>query len=170
MNKTEMTKTWCSPKTEVRKSQKEGDGFFAIKDLKKDEVVAIKSGYIVQTEEAARLDREVGDFSLQISDDFYICPSSKEDIDKFVIFINHSCNPNIGMDGEITYVAMRDIKAGEELCLDYAMAITGAYKLECKCGSEFCRQTITGDDWKNKKLQKKYAHYFSWFIFKKFGI
>ena len=160
-------KTFCSPKTIVKESPKGGKGFFAREDIMKDEIVAIKNGHIVKTEEAYKLDKEIGDFSLQISDEFYICPKSKEEIHDIVIFINHSCDPNVGMDGQISYVAMRNINAGEELCLDYAMAITNEYTLRCSCGSKKCRGWITGDDWKNKELQKRYDKYFSWFIYKK---
>ena len=160
-------KTYCSPKTIVKKSSKGGKGFFAKEDISKDEIVAIKNGHIVDKEEAYSLDRDIGDFSLQISDEFYICPKSREEIKDIVIFINHSCDPNIGMDGQINYVAMRNIKAGEELCMDYAMAISNEYELECKCGSEKCRGIISGKDWKNKELQKRYDKYFSWFIYKK---
>lgn len=160
-------KTYCSPKTIVKESFKEGKGFFAKENITKGEIVAIKNGHIVGKEEAYRLDNEMGDFSLQISDEFYICPKTKDEIKDIVIFINHSCNPNIGMDGQINYVAMRDIKKGEELCMDYAMAICGAYKLECKCRSDKCRGIITGEDWRNEDLQKRYDKYFSWFIYKK---
>ncbi len=160
-------KTYTSPKTSVKISPKGGMGFYAMEDIAKDEVVAIKNGHIVGKEEAYRLDREIGDFSLQISDEFYICPRTSEEVKDIVIFINHSCDPNIGMDGQVNYVAMRDIKAGEELCLDYAMAIDGEYSLECNCGSEKCRKVITGKDWLIPDLQKEYGSYFSWFIFKK---
>jgi len=71
------------------------------------------------------------------------------------------------MDGQIGFVAMRSIRAGEELCLDYAMAITSDYKMECNCGNINCRKLITGDDWKKEELQKRYDKYFSWFIYKK---
>ncbi len=70
-------KTYTSPKTTVKKSPKGGMGFFAMEDIAKDEVVAIKNGHIVGKEEAHRLDVEIGDFSLQISDEFYICPRTK---------------------------------------------------------------------------------------------
>ncbi len=160
-------KTYCSIKTIVKESPKGGKGFFAKEDIAKDEIVAIKNGHIVDKQEAVRLDNELGDFSLQISDEFYICPKTKEEIKDIVIFINHSCEPNIGMDGQINYIAMRNIKAGEELCMDYAMAIDGNYQLACNCGSENCRRIITGEDWKNEALQKKYDRYFSWFIYKK---
>lgn len=160
-------KTYCSPKTIVKESSKDGKGFFAKENIAKGEIVAIKNGHIVDRQEAYRLDREIGDFSLQISDEFYLCPGTKEEVKDIVIFINHSCDPNVGMDGQVNYVAMRDIQAGEELCLDYAMSISGEYELECKCGSDKCRGIITGEDWKIEDLQKRYDAYFSWFIYKK---
>lgn len=160
-------KAYCSPKTIVKESPKGGKGFFARKDIVKGEIVAIKNGHIVDKEKAYRLDNEIGDFDLQISDEFYIYPKTIEEIKDIVIFINHSCDPNIGMDGQINYIAMRNIKTVEELCMDYAMAISGEYKLECKCGSDKCREIITREDWKKTDLQKRYNKYFFWFIYKK---
>src|SRR5512133_2437891 len=163
----QMNKTYRSPKTVVRESTKGGRGLFAKEFILQGEIIAIKNGHFVDAHEATILDRELGDFSLQISDDFFICPKTKEEIDETAIFINHSCDPNIGMDGQISYVAMRDIQEGEELCLDYAMAMTTDYVLSCNCGSTICRKLITGEDWKLKELQKRYDKYFSWFIYKK---
>jgi len=160
-------KTYTSPKTIVKRSAKEGKGFFATEKIYKDEVVAIKNGHIVNQKEALQLDEELGDFSLQISDDFFICPKTKNEIKDIVIYINHSCEPNIGIDGQINYVAIRDIEAGEELCLDYAMAMATNYELKCNCGTKNCRNKITGNDWKIKELQEKYGNYFSWFLLKK---
>ena len=160
-------KTYTSPKTVVKASSKEGSGFFAANKINKGEIVAIKNGHIVNKKEAEKLDNELGDFSLQIDNEFFICPKSKHEIKNVVIYINHSCEPNIGMDGQINYVAMRDIDAGEELCLDYAMAMATDYELACKCGSENCRKIITGNDWKIKELQEKYGNYFAWFLLKK---
>ena len=160
-------KSYKSKKTEVRKSEKQGNGFFATNDIRKDEIVAIRSGHIVDLEEAMRLDKEVGDFSLQISDRFFLCPKSIAELYEIAIYINHSCDPNIGMDGQITYVAMLDIKANEELCMDYAMAMDTDYEMKCICGTKNCRRIVTGRDWKNIELQKKYAGYFVSFIHKK---
>jgi uncharacterized protein len=162
-----MFKTYRSPKTFITASIKGGKGLFSRKDIACGEIIAIKTGNIVGSEEAVRLDKELGDFSLQISDKFYISPGNSEEIEDTAIFINHSCNPNVGIDGQICFVAIRNIVAGEELCLDYAMAITSDYKMECNCGSSNCRKVITGDDWKKEELQKRYGRYFSWFIYKK---
>ncbi len=157
-------KSFKSRKTEVRNSEKQGKGFFAIQDIKKDEILAIRTGHIVEYDEAMRLDKQLGDFSLQISEDHFLCPKTKEEVENIVLYINHSCDPNVGMDGQINYVAMRDIKAGEELCLDYGTAMTTEYELDCKCSSKNCRGVVTGEDWKNENLQKKFGNYFAYFI------
>ncbi len=78
--------------------------------------------------------------------------------------LNHSCEPNSGLQGPIVFIAMRDIATGEELTFDYAMTDDEPYEMECCCGSKNCRGTITGFDWRKPELQRKYDGYFSWFI------
>lgn len=131
------------------------------------EVVAIKTGHIITSDHLSKITTTVGDYALQIHDHFYLSPVLNEELEKMAVFINHSCNPNIGFDGQITYVAMRDISPGEELCHDYAMERTDNYSLECLCGSIHCRHTITGDDWKIHELQQRYDCYFSSYVLRK---
>ena len=59
-------------------------------------------------------------------------------------YINHSCEPNLVariVKGHIIYVALRDIKRGEELTLDYHFD-KKVEKVPCHCGSLKCRGTI----------------------------
>lgn len=163
----ENIKSWRSPKTEIRESDKQGKGLFAKENIKKGEVIFVKSGHIMKVKEAMVIEKEIGEYSLQISEDFCLCPKTKEEVKDIAIFINHSCEPNVGADGQITFVALRDIKSGEELCYDYAMTTMRQYKLECFCGAKNCRKIITGEDWKRKDLQEKYGNYFVWSILKK---
>ena len=75
--------------------------------------------------------------------------------------LNHSCNPNAGLSGQICLIAMRDINVGEEVCFDYAMSDSSDYdEFECHCGAPNCRKKITGNDWKLLELHKKYEGYF----------
>lgn len=156
-----------SPKIEVRSSGLEGRGVFATEKIKQGEVVAVKVGHIVTADQLPDITRTVGDYALQIYDGLYLSPISEEEVDRMTIFINHSCDPNVGFDGQITYVAMRDIEAGEELCHDYAMERTDNYSLDCRCGSELCRGRITGEDWRDPKLHQRYGKYFSSYILNK---
>jgi len=165
----EMSEISCyrSRKIEVRSSDLHGRGVFATEKIDKDEVVAVKMGHIVTAEQIADITSAVGDYALQIHDQFYLTPTSTEEIGRMTIFINHSCDPNVGFDGQITYVAMREILPGEELCHDYAMERTDNYSLDCRCGSKLCRGRITGEDWKDPELQRKYGNYFSSYILEK---
>jgi SET domain-containing protein len=156
-----------SPKVEVRGGGLEGRGVFATEKINQGEVVAIKAGHIVTADQLSEITRTVGDYALQIHEHFYLSPTSKEEVDRMTIFINHSCDPNVGFDGQITYVAMRDIEPGEELCHDYAMERTDEYSLDCRCGSALCRGKVTGEDWKNPLLQQRYGKYFSSYILSK---
>jgi hypothetical protein len=80
-------------------------------------------------------------------------------------YVNHSCEPNAGLQGAATLVAMRDIEPGEEITYDYAMTDTSAYdQFTCRCGANNCRSGITGDDWRNPELRSRYRGYFSSYL------
>jgi len=81
----------------------------------------------------------LGHIGIQISDDFFIVPSTREEVDKGGIF-NHSCNPNCGFTNTFTLIAIKDIQPGEELCFDYAFNENVIEPFECNCGSKNCRE------------------------------
>ena len=63
--------------------------------------------------------------------------------------------------------SIEDIEVGEELTFDYAMTDASKYdEFECACKKPNCRQKISGSDWQNLELQKKYENYFSSYISK----
>jgi len=159
--------SYLSPKTIIKKSPIHGRGLFAKKSIKKGEVVAIKGGYIYDKKTHNKIEKTLGPVDIQISDSFFIGPVTKEEVSGTMIFSNHSCNPNVGLQGQIVFVAIKDIKAGEELTHDWAMTDNEPYKMKCNCGAKDCRKIITGKDWKRKDLQKKYSKYFSWYLLKK---
>jgi SET domain-containing protein len=150
-----------------KKSGIHGRGLFALKPISKNEIVAIKGGHILSREQLKKKRKIVGDSYIQIDDDFFLAPLTKEEHDSVMMFLNHSCDPNVGVKGQITYVAMRDIKPGEELTLDYAMIDDDDFTMECGCSKPNCRKIVTGKDWMKKDLQKKYGDYFATFILNK---
>lgn len=160
-------KSYKSPKTEIKKGGIAGRGLFAKEDIQKGEVVFVKSGHIGSKHEALLYDKKLGEYSLQIADDIFLFPTTEEEVGDTAIFINHSCQPNVGPDGQIVFVAMRNIKSGEELCYDYAMTTDYDYELRCECGSKQCRKIIRGRDWQRKDLQEKYGDHFTYHILKK---
>ncbi len=161
-------KTWRSPKIEVRDDTLAGRGVVACADIGRDEIVAIKAGHVVTRAEIDAVTAVAGDYALQIEDDFYISPRAPDEVLDMSVMINHSCDPNVGFRGNVIYVAMRDIAAGEELSHDYAMERSDDYTLDCHCGSKLCRGKVTGDDWKLPALQRRYGDYFSIYLRRKF--
>jgi uncharacterized protein len=160
--------SYRSPKTEVRESKIHGRGLFAAADLAKDEIVAVKGGHIVDRKTLReKISPRLGPVEIQIADDLFITPVTNEEREFSMLYSNHSCKPNLGVFGEITFVAMRDIRAGEELTHDWAMTDDDDYSVECKCGAHNCRRIITGKDWQLPELQERYRGYFSAYLARK---
>ena len=157
--------SYRSPKTEVRESKIHGCGLFATAAIAKDEVVAIKGGHIISRRQLREeVGPRLGPVEIQVGDDFFIAPVTNEERESSMLYTNHSCDPNLGIRGQITFVAIRDIHAGEELTHDWAMTDDDGYSIECKCGSPQCRGTLTGKDWQRPELQERYAGYFSAYL------
>jgi SET domain-containing protein len=49
---------------------------------------------------------------------------SEEEREVSTLYSNHSCNANLDLRGEFTFVGMRNIQAGEELTHDWALPMT----------------------------------------------
>lgn len=146
-----------------------GKGLFARYPIFYGEIVidfTDGTGSIVSREYAMQMFDQGWDYDIQIDDDAFFVPLNdlaREDAD----FLNHSCRPNLGIRGSLVFIAMRDIEQEEHLTFDYAMSESFPYSMKCLCGSDTCRGTITGDDWKLPALQKTYQGYFSTYIQKK---
>jgi SET domain-containing protein len=153
-----------SPKTEVRESSIHGQGLFASAGIAQGEVVAIKGGHIISGEQKHKITSQLGPVEIQIGDGLFIAPITPEEREGSMLYTNHSCEPNMGVRGEITFVAMRDIAAGEELTHDWAMTDDDDYSVDCHCGAASCRGTLTGKDWQRPELQKRYHGYFSAYL------
>lgn len=159
-----MDLSYRSPKTEVRESPIHGKGLFAKAPIAAGEIVAVKGGYIVGKQAWDDLEKELGSAEIQITEDLFMAPVRQDHREGSMLYINHSCDPNIGPQGQIVFAAMRDIAAGEELTHDWATTDDLDYEITCKCGTPNCRRTITGKDWMKPELQEKYAGWFSWFL------
>jgi SET domain-containing protein len=159
--------SYRSPKTEVKDSLIHGKGLFAKAPISQGEIVAVKGGYILNVQEREETEKELGPVEIQIAEDLFIAPVRKEERDGGMLYSNHSCDPNIAIQGQIVFIAMRDITSSEELTHDWATTDCLDYEMECNCGSPSCRGTITGKDWMKKELQEKYKGWFCWFLQRK---
>ena len=159
--------SYLSPKAEVRPSSIHGRGLFASAEFEAGEIVCVKGGHVFSRSTLKEIAPLLGSAEVQIAEDLFIGPIAPEDREGSMIFSNHSCDPNIGVQGQIVFVALRPIVAGEELTHDWATTDDDDYELECRCGAEQCRGTITGKDWQRTDLQQKYPGYFSWYLRRK---
>lgn len=78
------------------------------------------------------------------------------DGDGVAAFINHSCEPNCEsdeIDGQVWIIALRDIKAGEELTYDYCL-YDGDDESPCACGAATCRGTLYSDEEMEKRAKE----------------
>lgn len=164
------TLSYRSPETEVRESPIHGKGLFAKQAIAAGRIVAIKGGFVLDRLEWAAIEPQLGSAEIQLAEDLYIAPICPEQRDGAMLYSNHSCDPNIAIQGQIVFVAMRDIAAGEELTHDWATTDDADYVMTCTCGSPNCRGTITGKDWMKSELQAKYKGWFCWFLQRKIEV
>jgi len=159
--------SYLSPKAAVRNSPIHGRGLFATGDFRPGEIVCVKGGHIFTRATLERVAPVLGPAEIQIADDLFIGPLEGDEREGCMIFSNHSCEPNIGVQGQIVFVALREIAAGEELTHDWATTDDDDYALKCRCGAPGCRGTVTGQDWRREDLQRKYRGLFSWYLQRK---
>ena len=131
--------TYFSPKTEKRVSEIDGRGLFAREAISEGEVVVMKGGYVMTRERRDEVARRLGPAEIQVTEDLFIGPVTEAEREGGMMHLNHSCDPNLGLQGQIAFVAMRDVTAGEELTFDYAMTDDEDYEMECNCGAPTCR-------------------------------
>ena len=161
--------SYLSPKTvKGSRSAIEGRGLMAAEPIGQDEIVAIKGGHIVDTASLHALPAALQESEIQIADGLHLAAVSAEEYEPVMLFLNHSCEPNVGFAGNIVLVAMRPIAAGEELTTDYALFDDYPGTMRCRCGTPSCRGVIDGRDWQRPELQRRYGPYFSWYLQRRF--
>jgi uncharacterized protein len=157
--------SWITPKaTKGVASDIAGHGLMANEAIRKDEVVAVKGGHIVTTETLHGLPERLQNSGVQITQSLHLVALSDEEYQPVMLFINHSCEPNVGFAGNVVLVAMRDIGPREELTTDYALLDDHDGSMECHCGRPACRGRVDGKDWQRPDLQERYRGYFSWYL------
>lgn len=133
----------------IYNSKISGKGSFASREIKSGEIVNVFGG---NEYSEAEIDELIDKGELRIDDDFQIGE------DRFMAgpgddyFTNHSCNPNAGIKNVNQIVAIRDIKKGEEITIDYSTTSAppqnptkynnADWNMKCSCASPNCRINI----------------------------
>ena len=152
--------SYLSPKLEARpRPEKGGCGVYACEWIRAGELLAMWGGDVVTGDTLIYLAPRVRQHTIQIEENLYLIPSRPPEPADFV---NHCCDPNAGLSGQIGLVALRDMAPGEEVCFDYAMSDGSPYdEFDCACNAPNCRGRVTGNDWARPELWERYAGHFS---------
>lgn len=118
----------------VKGSRLEGKGIFAARDLKKGEVAF---RFVGKTVDWQHCDHR----SLQVGKNEFIRPAPGA----LPGWLNHSCEPNCSVRGRNAITALRAIKAGEEITIDYSFTDSMPnWDMRCLCGTKGCRKRLVG--------------------------
>ena len=147
-------------------------GIFATKDLKAGEIVSLLPIRFIPT--------SISDISLKIAPSHFVnwnidthsyneYSSPDGDYCQCCIledFINHACYPDCNVTHRAVHylsdsnrmayelIAIKDIKVGEEILIDYDTFIYIDNPMKCKCNSSQCRKIIKGFKYLSKTTQK----------------
>ncbi len=127
---------------EVRSSGIDGKGCFATAPFRKGRKIAELTGERIARVEAARRMRGRERLHICAIDTYWGIDGSRGG--NGTQYVNHSCEPNSFVriiHGHIIFFALRDIRPGEEITLDYVESYHPDTK-RCRCGSPKCRGTI----------------------------
>ncbi len=128
-----------------------GKGVFTTTDIAAGSILAKISGTKINFEDSNNLEKE--SYSLQVDLDSYIVPHYP------FFLLNHSCNPNCGINHNQELVTIKDIKKGQELTWDYSTSmLERRWTMQCNCKSNNCRKMITDFDLLPVELQEKYKN------------
>lgn len=155
--------SYVSAKLAVRPvPEKGGFGLFAITPVAEGELLVVWGGELRTADQIADLLGADNCHGLQVDEGIYLWSIREGDAGDYV---NHSCNPNAWISGQISLLARRDIQPGEEITFDYATTDASDYDtFECHCGDPLCRGVVTGQDWRRADLQERYRGHFSAYI------
>jgi SET domain-containing protein len=121
-----------------RESAIHGTGGFAKTDIAAGMWVIEYTGEKITKDESLLRCEAGNEFVFSLGDEW--------DLDGSVVwnparFLNHSCEPNCAterIEGRIWIIALRDIRAGEELTFNYGYSLDDYREHQCRCGTTGC--------------------------------
>jgi len=126
----------------LKRSRIDGYGVFAEQPVAAGQRLGLLTGESITVAEARRRAQSGGRLMLvELSPARAIDASRSQDAMRFT---NHCCEPNARIqveDGEISFLALRDIAIGEELTVDYGLTHHDG-RLACRCGAARCRHWL----------------------------
>jgi len=149
-------------KVGVEDAGKKGKGVFALTRIKGGEEILYITGKVVEVEDESEYPKHVREHWHPVD--------KKGDNVLFILpeppwmYLNHSCEPNAGVKKDRHLVAIRDIKKGEEVTVDYSALFLEGWEMRCWCERKNCRKVISTFDKLNSVDQKRLKDYVSSYV------
>jgi SET domain-containing protein len=121
-----------------------GQGLFAAQDIKKGTSIVEYTGAKISKAESQRQLAQGNAYIFEFNERYDIDGAALSNLARY---INHSCDPNCRVERTtrtLWIVALRHIKAGEELSYNYGY---DAKKYTCQCGARNCCGYILDPDY-----------------------
>ena len=157
--------SWVDPRIFVGSSAIQGRGLFVSEQIEVGEVVVIWGGVLMTREDI--WSGRAKEHSIAEVDEGLVLASERSDPESPADLMNHSCDPNVWMDDEVTLIARRTLHPGDEAAIDYALWGGQPPWSPCRCGSALCRSLVTADDWRRSELQERYGTHWSPYILRR---
>ncbi len=141
---------------EIKESKIAGQGVFATKDFDKGERISSIGNETITIENPSIMENDLFESAFPIgkyNNKFIYVISSP------AIYLNHSCVPNAGIKNNRYLFAMKKIRKGDEIVIDYAICNIDGFRMECRCGCKKCRNQIVPFEELDDKTQKRYLFY-----------
>jgi uncharacterized protein len=127
-----------------------GKGVFANTAISNGIVITSVRGQHVTFEDTTTLGYRES-FCVQIDLKDYVLPNPP------FYLVNHSCEPNCGLNANLELVTLRTIAKDEEVTWDYSTSMLERHwTMKCECGSQRCRGAVTDFDLLPPEVQRFY--------------
>ena len=138
------------------KRSNNGKGLFTKKEFRKEAIIFKVKGILIPESKMFNYPLKIRNNFFMMDKNNYLYPKGKEGE-----FINHSCNPNCGIKKNkknLFIFAIKNIKKGNELLIDYSTTIANddAWVMKCNCKDKNCRKTISKFSSLPYNIKRKY--------------
>lgn len=166
--------SWIDPRLMIGKSKIQGKGIITTASITKGEKLMEWGGILIK-----RAEIDEGKHRLQtlvpIDDDLFLGLPVTDETETIDEYLNHSCDPTAWLTDEVTVVARKNLKTGDEITIDSATWDADEEwefleKGNCTCHTVLCRTILTPNDWKIPALQKRFKGHFSPYIQRKIDL
>ena len=134
----------------LSKSGISGKGIFARQTCQIGEPLFFLNGRLVSRQKMIDLGED-GDVLIQVDNREYVIPTYP------ALYVNHSCSPSVGIRNDFSFVALRYLRKGDEITLDYSTTmLERMWTMPCQCNSPQCRSKIVDFDLVPSSIQNRY--------------